>query len=55
MLAAHLVHKDELEKAIRFLKSLVETTEAATKVLLPLAYDEIPTDQSAFPNYRGGP
>lgn len=30
--AGHLVRKDELEKAIRFLKSLVEATEAATKV-----------------------
>ncbi len=29
--AAHLVRKDELEKAIRFLKSLVEATENATK------------------------
>jgi len=29
--AAHLVRKDELERAIRFLKSLVEATEAATK------------------------
>ena len=29
--AAHLIRKDELEKAIRFLKSLVEATEAATK------------------------
>ena len=28
--AAHLVRKDELEKAIRFLKSLVEATEKAT-------------------------
>lgn len=29
--AAHLVRKEELEKAIRFLKALVEATEAATK------------------------
>lgn len=31
MPAAHLVRKDELEKAIRFLKSMVTATEAATK------------------------
>ncbi|GAB2731405.1 HEPN domain-containing protein [Comamonas sediminis] len=30
--AAHLVRKDELEKAIRFLKSMVAATEAATKL-----------------------
>jgi hypothetical protein len=29
--AAHLIRKDQLEKAIRFLKSLVEATEKATK------------------------
>lgn len=29
--AAQLIRKDELEKAIRFLKCLVEATEAATK------------------------
>ena len=29
--AAHLVRKEELEKAIRFLKSLVEATEATTR------------------------
>lgn len=30
--AAHLVRKEELERAIRFLKSLVEATDGATKL-----------------------